>query len=172
MKTLAKFGSLLLVAMALAVVASAQDVKTDYDKKATFERYHTYSWGQVKTTNPLWESRIKDAVDQQLKAKGWERVPSGGDTVIVAVGATQNQQEYITFYNRLGGWRWRGIGEATTTVENYQVGTLVLDIYDASNKQLIFRGTATDTLSKNPEHNEKKLDTSVEKMFKKFPPER
>jgi hypothetical protein len=72
----------------------------------------------------------------------------------------------------MGGWRWRGMGETTTTVQNYKVGTLVIDLYDASNKQLIFRGTAEDTLSKNPEHNEKTLEKAVDKMFKKFPPEK
>jgi uncharacterized membrane-anchored protein len=43
-------------------------------------------------------------------------------------------------------------------------------MYDASNKRLIWRGTASETLSEKPENNEKKLDKSVEKMFKDFPP--
>jgi Domain of unknown function (DUF4136) len=68
-----------------------------------------------------------------------------------------------------GGWRWRGFGDmATTTVENYRVGKL----YDAGNKQLIWRGTSTDTLSNNTEHNEKNLDKAVHKMFKMFPPKK
>ena len=60
---------------------------------------------------------------------------------------------------------------ATTTVLTYRVGTLVVDIYDAQNKNLVFRGTASDILSDKPEKNEKKLDEAVEKMFKKFRPE-
>jgi Domain of unknown function (DUF4136) len=53
-----------------------------------------------------------------------------------------------------------------------EVGTLVVDMYDAGNKQLIWRGTSTDTLSNNIEHNEKNLDKAVDKMFKKFPPKK
>ena len=88
-----------------------------------------------------------------------------------AVGATQNQQEYQTFYDVMGGWRWGGFGNmATTTVQDYKVGTLVVDMYDARNKHLIWRGSASDTLSKDPEHNEKNLGKAVDKMFKKFPP--
>lgn len=157
----------------LAGLTAAQDVNTDYDKNVVFERYHTYSWGKVQTSNPLWQSRIEDAVDKSLSEKGWQKVQSGGDVVVAAVGATQNQQEYQTFYDGMGGWRWGGFGNmATTTVQNYKIGTLVVDMYDASNKHLIWRGAASETLSKDPEHNEKNLDKAVDKMFKKFPPKK
>jgi hypothetical protein len=174
MKIVRHVSLFLLAACFCAAVTFAQEVRTDYDKKVEFERYHTYSWGRVQTSNPLWESRIRDAVDKALSQQGWQKVASGGDVVLSAVGATQNQQEYQTFYDGLGGgWRWRGFGDmSTTTVENYRVGTLVLDMYDAGNKQLIWRGTSTDTLSNNTEHNEKNLDKAVDKMFKKFPPKK
>jgi Domain of unknown function (DUF4136) len=91
-------------------------------------------------------------------------VASGGEVVLSAVGATQNQQEYQNPHDGLGGgWRWR-FGDMATTVENYRVGTLVVDMYDAGNKQLIWRGTSTDTLSNNIEHNEKNLDKAVDKI--------
>jgi Domain of unknown function (DUF4136) len=173
MTTIRYMSLFVLFACVTAAATFAQEVRTDYDKKIEFERYHTYSWGKVQTSNPLWEWRIRDAVDKDLSEKGWQKVGSGGDVMLSAVGATQNQQEYQTFYDGLGAWRWRGFGDmATTTVENYRVGTLVVDMYDASNKQLIWRGTSTDTLSNNPEHNEKNLDKAVDKMFKNFPPKR
>jgi len=170
MKTVLKIASVVPVLFAFLTLALAQDVHTDYDHHANFERYHTYSWEKVHTSDPLWESRIKDAVDQGLQAKGWQKVDSGADVVLMAVGSTRNQQEYNTFYNGLGGWRWGGFGETTTTVENYKIGTLVLDMYDARNKQLIWRGAASDTLSNKPDKDEKKLDKTVEKMLKNFPP--
>jgi len=170
MKNLAKFASIVPVLFALMTLSQAQDVHTDYDHHASFGSYHTYSWEQVKTSDPLWEPRIKDAVDHALQAKGWQKVESGADVAVMAVGSTRNQQEYNTFYNGLGGWRWGGFGETQTTVENYRVGTLVLDLYDAKNKQLIWRGTSSDTLSNKPEKNEKNLDKAVDKMLKDFPP--
>jgi hypothetical protein len=170
---LRKLAGALLLAAAFAITATAADVRVDYDHQTNFERYHTYSWGKVQTSNPLWQQRVQDAVDRDLQARGWQRVESDGDMMIAAVGSTQNQQEYTTYYDNMGGWRWRGIGgTATTTVENYRVGTLVVDIYDANSKQLIFRGVASDTLSDKPEHNERKLEKAVDKMFKKFPPEK
>ncbi len=157
--------------LAIATLALAQDVRTDYDHHANFSQYHTYYWAKVQTTDPLWQRRIQDAVDHQLQAKGWQRVEDGGDVALTAVGSARNQQEYQTFYDGLGGWRWGGFGETTTQVETYRVGALVLDFYDAHNKQLIWRGVAQDTLSDKPEKNEKKLEKSVDKMLEHFPPQ-
>jgi hypothetical protein len=42
-------------------------------------------------------------------------------------------------------------------------------MYDAHNKQLIWRGVSSDTLSDKPGKNEKSLDKSVGKMLKDFP---
>ena len=165
------FGIAILIALCCAGVA--QEVHTDHDKSANFERYHTYYWAKVQTSNPLWQQRIQDAVDKDLQAKGWQRSEGSGDVALTAVGSAHDQQEYQTFYHGLGSWRGGGFGpEASTTVENYRVGTLVLDMYDTQSKRLVWRGTATDTLSEKPESNEKKLDKSVDKLFEHFPPKK
>jgi hypothetical protein len=155
---------------------SAQQVKTDYDRNANFGQYKTYSWQQVKTQDPLDVERIKNAVNSTLAAKGWTQVDSGGDVSVVAMEITRSQQTLRTYYDGFGGgWGWRrfgagGFGDATTTTETYQVGTLVIDLFDSKTKQLIWRGSASDTLSNNSNKNIKDLDKGVEKMFKKFPP--
>jgi hypothetical protein len=167
----------LLIAMILfAGKASAQQVKTDYDRSANFTQYKTYSWEQVKTKDALDAGRIKSAVNAALAAKGWTQVDSGGDVSILAMEITQNQQTLNTFYDGFGGgWGWRrfgggGFGEATTTTDTYKVGTVVVDLFDTKTKQLIWRGSESDTLSNNSDKNIKNLDKGVEKMFKKFPP--
>jgi hypothetical protein len=156
--------------------ALAQQVKTDYDRGANFARYKTYSWEQVKTKDALDVDRIKNAVNSVLAAKGWTQVDSGGDVSIVVMETTRDQQTLNTFYDGLGGgWGWRrfgggGFGEATTTTDTYKVGTVVVDLFDTNTKQLIWRGSSSDTLSKNSDKNIKNLDKGVEKMFKNFPP--
>lgn len=160
-----------VVAAFMCCAAVAQDVHTDYNHQLDFNQFRTYSWSKVQTDNPLWEPRIQQAVDKDLQKRGWRRVDSGGQVMLSAVGAVRNQQEYQTFYNGMGGWRWGGFGnEATTTVVNQKIGTLVIDMYDAANKQLIWRGVSSDTLSDNPEKNMDKLQKTTDKMFKDFPP--
>jgi hypothetical protein len=156
--------------------SSAQQVKTDYDRSANFAQYKTYSWEQVKTKDALDVDRIKTAVNAALAAKGWTQVESGGDVSIVAIEMTRDQQTLNTFYDGFGGgWGWRrfgggGFGDATTTTETYKVGTVVVDLFDTKTKQLIWRGSSSETLSNNSDKNIKNLDKGVEKMFKNFPP--
>ena len=164
-----------LIGMALLGAAAlfGQQVKTDYDRAADFSQYKTYSWQKVQTQDPLWVDRIEQAVNADLTAKGWTQVPSGGNVAIVAIEMTQNQQTLDTFYNGFGGgWRWGGgFGDSTTTVDNYKVGTLVVDMFDAKTKALIWRGSSSDTLSSKSDANIKNLDKGVKKMFDHFPPE-
>jgi Domain of unknown function (DUF4136) len=162
--------------LVLASASFAQHVKTDYDHSANFGQYKTYSWEKVQTKNPLLVDRIKDAVNSTLTARGLTLVPSGGDVEVIAVETTQNQQTLDTFYDGFGGGRrWRGFGagfgDATTTVENYKVGTLVIDLFDAKTEKLIWRGSSSDTLSDKADKNTKNLDKGVSKMFHHFPPD-
>lgn len=162
-----------LLAGLLSLPASAQKIETDYDHSINFSQYHTYSWGRVHTSDPFFEQRVRDAVNRDLQAKGWQLVPSGGDVTLTAVAIKRDRAEYDTFYEGFGpGWRWHGWGSGMTmtTVETVPVGTLVLDIYDSGSHHLVWRGMAYDTLSSKPDKNAQKLDKSVDKMFSKFPP--
>ena len=160
------------IALLFATASFAQQVKTDYDRTTDFSHYKTYSWEKVQTQDPLWVGRIKEAVNAALAAKGLTPVESGGDIAVVAMEMTKNQRTLNTFYDGFGGgWRWGGgFGDATTTVDNYKVGTLVVDLFDANAKKVIWRGSASDTLSDKSDKNIKNLDKGVQKMFDHFPP--
>ena len=168
-------------------LALASNVRTDYDHGANFSSYHTYSWGTVKTSNPLNEDRVKTAVDKDLQAKGWQLVASGGNATVFATGNVKNEQEAETMYDGMGGgwgggWGWGGwggfgggfgmggFGESTTTEDDQRVGHLLVDIFDASSHKLLFRGVADDDLSNNSDKNTKSLNKDISDMLKRFPP--
>lgn len=111
---------------------------------------------------------MKDAVNRELAARRWTLVPSGGEVAVSARDAIHNQQTLNTFYDGFGGRHFGGLGMATTTVDNYKVGTLIVEMFDGSSKNMIWRGVASDTLSNNSDI--KNLDKNVRKMFGKFPP--
>ena len=165
------------IMLVFATATFAQQVKTDYDRGADFSQFKTYTWEKVQTQDQLWVDRIKEAVNTALAAKGLTPVESGGDMAIVAIEMTKNQQTLNTFYDGFGGgWGWRrgggfgGFGDATTTTDTYKVGTLVVDMFDAHTKKLVWRGSASDTLSDKSDKNIKNLDKGVQKMFDHFPP--
>jgi len=156
------------------IVWAAADVSTDYDHHADFSRIHTYSWIGVKAGDQLWQDRIMRAVDNELQQKGWQKVNSGGDAAVAAYGRVTERDTMETFYDGFPGWGWRGwggMGMATTQVVPDRVGNLNVDIFQGGTRQLIFRGTASDVLTTKEEKNERKLDDTVAKMFKHFPPE-
>ena len=163
----------------LAATGSLAEVKTDYDRTAEFSHYKTYSWGKVHTQNPLWADRIKAAVASALAAKGWTEIESGGDVSIMAMEMTEDHRTLKTYYDNFGGgWGWRrwgggfgdGFGTSTTTEEEiYKVGTLVVDLFDTNTKKLIWRGSASDTLSDKSDKNIKNFNSDVQRMFDHFP---
>ena len=59
---------------------------------------------------------------------------------------------------------------ARTTVDKIPTGQVTIDIGDAKTKKLAWMGTARDTLTNNPQKDEKNLNKALDKMFKKFPP--
>jgi hypothetical protein len=162
----------------MGAAAFAQDVKTDFDKSANFGAIKTFSV-KIGTSwnNQISENRITGQVEQALTEKGWTKVDANPDALVLLHGATEKQQSLNTFYSGgYGGYGYRGwggmggMGTATTTTSEYMVGTLVVDIFDAKTKALLFRGTASDELSDKTDKNIKKVDKAMEKMFKDFPP--
>ena len=167
-KRLLKLSSAAALLFASTYSMQAQQVSKDYDHTANFEAYHTFSFAKVQTSNPLFESRVRSAITQELQSKGWQAVPSGADIAVTAIGDVRNQQEYTTFYNGLGpGFGWRGWGGwwggrwgaggssvATTTSQTVPIGTLLIDLYDTRTHNLVFRGRATDQL--HQKHTDKK----------------
>jgi len=160
------------------LTVTAQDVKTDYDHNFNFSQVHTFavkigtSWG-----NQLSEDRAKNTVTQALTEKGWQPADeTTADALVLLHGATSTKKTLNTFYSGgYGGYGWGGWGgmpgTATTTESEYRVGTLVVDIFDAKTKKLIFRGVGQDELADKPEKNTKKLEKGVAKIFKNFPPQ-
>jgi Domain of unknown function (DUF4136) len=155
-----------------AAVSVMAAITTDYDHKADFAHYKTYSWGKVQTSDGLWDERVKSALASQLASKGLMEVPSGGDVVVSARDAIHDEQELNTFYDGFGGRRrFFGTGMATTTVDNYKVGTLIVELFDGTSKNLIWQGSASDTLSNKADKNIKLLHKNVQKMFEHYPPQ-
>src|SRR5208283_1121407 len=94
--------------------------------------------------------------------------------VVMAAPTTETQRSLNGFFDSfgggLGGWGGFRDGSINISAQDYQAGTLVVYMFDAKTKQLLWRGSAEGTLSDKAEKNEKKLEKAVAKMFKDFPP--
>lgn len=167
------------IAVALLTVGCGYGIKTstDYDRSVRFSNYNSFFLMKGNPSgNPLMDQRAQDDVKSALMTKGWIEVPEGqGQAAVVVHAATKTKHTYETLYDGWGGWGWRrgwggAFGGATTYVNDYKVGTLVVDIFDSTTKQAIWHGFASDALSDNARSNAETTQDAVDKMFKNFPP--
>ncbi len=162
MRSFMKMIPLLLL---IAAAAWAQEVRYNYDRSADFSNYHTYAWApSPANVDQLTDQEIRGAIDKQLAEKGLVRVTENPDLLVRYQLTVTEEPQFET---------WGQPGWATTTVTAIPVGTLVVDMYDPARQQLVWRGVATKTLSSssNPDKRMKKLDKTMDKLFKHYPPE-
>ena len=166
------FSSVLAAVLLILTAGSvaAQDVKYNFMPGTDFSKFHTYKWVTIEGgihPNQIVDQEIKQAIDAQLTTKGLTK--TDGDTADLYVGyqtAVDQQKQW----NAWGMRGFGGMGQATSSTIN--IGDLVVDMYSAANKQLVWTGTATKTLdpSSNQEKNMKNLDKAMAKLLKNYPP--
>ena len=169
-------GTAATVAVGLLTMACGYTVKTssDYDHSVNFEKYQTFS---VRTGNSsgrvVDDQRIAADVAAALRAKGWREVPENEARATVVVHtSTRTTHTNETFYDGWGGWRWRpslGFTSATTSEQDYKVGSVVVDIFDARGRVAIWHGRAKDVLTGRSADHTHIDDRRVAKMFASFP---
>jgi hypothetical protein len=168
-----KLGMGLALALLVGAMAQAQDVSTNSMPGVNFSKYHTYKWVAIEGgahPNQIMDAEIKQSVDQQLSSKGLTKTDAENADLLVGYQVAVDQQKQ---WNAYGMGRGFGGGMGTATSSNIDIGTLVLDMYDPSTKQLVWTGRATKTLdpSSNQEKNQKNMDKAMAKLLKHYPPQ-
>jgi hypothetical protein len=162
----------------------ACDLKTtvDYDRTADFSAVKTYAWAgrEHPEINDLDHRRVISAVDSQLSQKGLQLVESNPDVYVTYFTDDDEQVVVDTTHTGYGygpDMYWdpywgggMGMGSSTSRVHTYTKGTLVVDLYSADEKQLVWRGAVTATVSEDPKKVEKQINKGVAKLFEKYPP--
>jgi len=154
-------------------IGVAQDTSYNFMPGTNFAQFHTFKWVTIQGgihPNQITDQEIQNAVVSQLTAKGLTQTTTDNADLYVGYQVAVDQERQWNAFGMGGGWRFGGMGTATSsTIEN---GTLVVDIYDAANKQLVWTGRATKTLSpsKNQQKNLNNLNKAVAKLMKNYPP--
>ena len=169
---LLKIGMTLAVALVACFVAIGQDVHHNSMPGVDFSKYHTYKWVNIEGgahPNQIVDAEIKQSIDSQLASKGLTKTDGDNADLYVGYQVAVDQEKQ---WNAWGTGRGFGGGMGEATQSTINVGSLVLDMYDPTTKQLVWQGTATKTInpSGNQEKNEKNLNKAMEKLLKGFPP--
>jgi Domain of unknown function (DUF4136) len=174
----AQFLLCLLIVLA-SVGAQAQKIKVEYDKSLDFSKFKTFALDlKQDSAKPMLRAAILAAVQDDLLKRGLKQVNDNPDLFVQVYGAVDSDFS-ATYIDPIYGsgipplnygiTMWYGIPGTVTTVVIHK-GTLVVDLIDAAQKKLVWRGIAKEKLSSD--NRQKLLDqvnTSVEKMFKQYP---
>jgi hypothetical protein len=148
----------------VACVSQQVETRDSVEPGADFSQLSTYGWADEGASglDTLALERVKHAVEQVLRAKGWARDPVSPD-LRLTVHASRRQTSLDTGY--IGG------DPAAAGSIDFESGTLVLEAWSADGKPL-WRGTAQGALPANPsaEERERRTRTAVEGMLAGFPP--
>jgi Domain of unknown function (DUF4136) len=173
-----------LLVMVLSVAAQAQKIHVAVpDKNIDFSKFKTYSWSPIgAVAHPMLAADVVGAIEEQMKAKGLQLVPSNPDLVIKVYGSIdQESTAYANdpLYMGTGGVppfdpSFSGpmlVGTWGNTIVTIHKGELVVDLLDFAAKKLVWRGMAQDNLAA---HDKNKLldqvNNAITKMFKDYPP--
>jgi Domain of unknown function (DUF4136) len=177
-----KFTNLVITVFVIALLysCSSLNISTDYDPTQDFSKYKTYRWARIKERDPndvlsknlMLRKRLQVTIDKVLKEKGYEKLDKGKPDFIIFIHAGVQQKTNVYYHGGYyyGGW-WGPYG-GYTTVSHYKKGTLVVDIVDTEEKELSWRGIASDVVRSysDPEELQEDLDYVISIMLEDFPP--
>jgi len=175
-RLIASLAALLMV----PALATAQKVTYDFNKSANFAAFKTYSHKDgTKVGQSLIDERIVNSIDAAMAVKGFTKVDANPDVFVVYHVAFDKEKDISTYSSGYAGgygpygWGWGGgMGTTSTQVRDILVGTLVIDIADAKQGQLAWRGMGVKEINTTakPDKRDKSIKSAVDKIFKNYPP--
>jgi hypothetical protein len=153
-------------------------VTNDYDHTANFSQFKTFRIvqleQQVQAISQFNQTRIINAVRAQMIAKGFTETENP-DMVVNIVTILKNKQEIVAnSYGYGGGYRpyaWGGGNMSTTVnVQDYQNGSLIIEVANASTKKLLWEGIGNQDIDSPSSNPDKTISAAVQKIMASFPP--
>jgi hypothetical protein len=176
----------IFLVMATVSGCSGITVSQDYDKDVDFAAFKTFIWkvdpdamqDDEPDMSPLVATRIRNAIERELKAKGIvyseispdiqidynlkveSKISSSnvGTTVGVGTGG----------YGHVGGV----VISTAPDIRQYDEGTLYIDFYTSEDLQLVWRGISSQVIDKHdePDRVTQQINMNVQKILEQFPP--
>ncbi len=158
---------------------------TDYDTSYNFALLKSYAWvTDDEKVSTLDNRRQINAIETTLNQKGFVKASSedSADFLLKTHVITDKKVDVDRFYHNRGFYpfynphiyHWPRI--TTTSVREYKVGTLVLDIVDPKLKQVIWRGSVSKPLgiykNRSPEERSQIAQSNAHHMLINFPPQK
>lgn len=181
-----KIAFLLSFFMLGGLVTQAQEVGTDHELHSNIENYKTYSWskdidqipsdqvfvgknGVLVFNNESTRSKIKDAIQYELSARGYKQVDNNPDFLVTYMVLEQpaelvTYEGYQTLYNGM---------DTVRTEENVQrtqveSGTLLINFIDFKSSKKVWQGYASGSLKPEMANDDAKVRGAISSIFSEY----
>jgi hypothetical protein len=124
-------------------------------------------------TDPLVEKRIKNAITMEMKKKGLVHDTNDPDLKVAIHTYVKDKVRVDSWGYGYASSYWRGYwGPRATDVYQWEEGTLVIDLVDAADNELVWRGEGSKSLPDNPSPDkiDKIVNSAVKKILANYPP--
>jgi hypothetical protein len=143
----------------LVVGQTKYGVTVQTSKAAALTQARTYAWDTGRRSfDKDVDAMIVAAVDRELAVRGFMKLPSGPGDLIVRYASQSRTDTDVN-------------SKASSTGEQrtYAVGSLVVDLSDATNRQVLFRVRMDTPIARDPATIGATIDAAVAAMFEKYP---
>ncbi|MEN8780009.1 MAG: DUF4136 domain-containing protein, partial [Desulfobacterales bacterium] len=178
--------------IAIVGACSGIQVNQDYDPSTNFGPYRTFAWapepiqksGDVLVDNPFMDRRIRNAIETTLKSRGYPKAEGDRPDFLVTYQLVVRTQVEVNTVGPAFGWGgypygywgypypyWGGI-DYTTYINQYEVGTLIIDFTDAETHLLFWRGIGSRRITQQstPEKTTAVVNRTVGEILAQYPP--
>jgi len=183
-------GAVLALTIAAGACAHSIELTHDYNTEFDFSEYRTYDWmpqsagrrGRDGADSAQTHALLRAAAEEVLESRGFRKSPGGEpDFRIGYVLASDEEMTRETISNYYGpAWGVqrmygpRHVRSSSQTVERrYEVGTVIIDIFDVESRELVWRGTGEGRVqggAPDPEELQERANASVRQIMETFPP--
>lgn len=167
-------------------------IRAEYDRAADFRQYQTFGFFSPLATDKegyqtVVSTYLKAATRRELEARGY-RYDETAPQLLVNFGAKLSDKLRVSevpaptlgvgvglgrgYYGYRAGLygAWPLYPPTETRVDQYQEGTLNIDLVDAARKQLVWEGIAVGRVTQKTLDNlQPAIDSVVASVFAKFP---
>jgi hypothetical protein len=176
----------ILLVIAAVSGCSGITVSQDYDKGVDFAAFKTFIWkvdpdakqDDDSEMSPLVATRVRNAIESELKAKGITYSEMSPDIQIdynlKVESKISSSNVGTTIGFGTGGYGHAGgvVISTAPDIRQYDEGTLYIDFYTSDNLKLVWRGISSQVIDKHEEPDKvtQQISLNVKKILDQYPP--
>ncbi len=160
-----------LLLLAMVSCSPVRVISTD-QFSTNLAQYETFDFvsADLQTHGPYFDD-LKNAIRREFEAKGYRLSDSPELLINIGTNVEEKVQTRQTDYTdmRYMGQRNYHWESEEVVVNEYKEGTVILDVVDASTKELVWQGAAAGTITGKEEAMLSRIDKAINLLLKDYP---